>query len=853
MTNRARPNITEVITEADHPTVSSQEDQIRSYRRMTRLRYEAQRRHSGRRSNTRTLESQLNPEAELELSQQRRASLVPAETLYSTHWSEPRHRVYQHYSETRILVTEGQRNLPLINPESYSILRREVLRDTRWSDDRSVIGAMEIDLSKCTQFVYIAPNLLISIDDFIHHIELAIQTHGYENWNSAENYLASTRINAVPTTPRTTTELQGMRWILQPPLISQIRNPQAIRTTTLMDGSISLAITGYQSTGNPKPSKFNEKDIEDINDEEFAGVFISFQEEYGLPDTNDRWDTLGEPSGKYNYYVNYAAPPTAPFIPATKPSWGDEEDNDCEDIEVVLPSIWEDTPWEEDPNLDPNDLAPNTEEYEDEEDGPETYFLGLQDQETDYPHVEQIEAQLQPPLSNGWYTPEQNMIIEEFLDRIPQGMPEGIWYEVYEMDPEQQEDQQNMVSDTSQLTDDITNLTIHQELEEQEVAHVNTEQLMEQLEYPMLRKLIQSTSKEKAFASTSDSAISNYKQPNEPLMGQINYPPAEETTPQFPDNGPYKGKFKGRAMDHQTWTIPSTQQTTGAMLVLPKDIGFWFQNSADKLYVWVLTNEYYKVFQLVYRERIRQAPKGSMLHIVSHVNSELELNINRAQPEVEEKTVLEQELDVELKEATTGLGCEVEDPNIHLLRVEEIMEDSRWLSSPNSFKSVYPTPPPTLAVQSTRLLELNSPDSFRSIYPTPWVQLPGLLQIGLPDSLDSAPPTPSCQSTQLLPRHFQFNLPDSWGSTPPTASDAAIVAEDGGGLDLMAIDVAQKMGVDVSLPRPPLFSWAQPLPRPRLDHARPRDLAARRDLAAGGRCATSAEGEREDGIEETVE
>ncbi|KAG6506923.1 hypothetical protein ZIOFF_032256 [Zingiber officinale] len=143
---------------------------------MARLRYEVERRLSGRRNNTRTLESQLNPEAELELSQQRRASLVPAETLYTTHWSEPRHRVYQHYSEIRILVTEGQQNVLLINPESYVVLRQEgmqlihlglvmirihalhrrnagtnaliVLRDTRWNDDRSIIGTMEADLSE---------------------------------------------------------------------------------------------------------------------------------------------------------------------------------------------------------------------------------------------------------------------------------------------------------------------------------------------------------------------------------------------------------------------------------------------------------------------------------------------------------------------------------------------------------------------------------------------------------------------------------------------------------------------------------------------------------------------------------
>ncbi|XP_042391959.1 uncharacterized protein LOC121983038 [Zingiber officinale] len=506
-----------------------------------------------------------------------------------------------------------------------------VLRDTRWSDDRSIIGTMEVDLSEGTQLIYIAPNLLISVEDFYHHIELAIQTHGYENWNSAESnllitrgligrltntsnagfryniqnvadYLASTGVNAVPATPRTTTELQGMRWILQPPRIISIRNPQAVRTATLLDGSISMAFSGYRSTGNPRPSNYDEKDTEDIQ-EEFAGVFISFIEEYGAPEQNDRWDTLGEPSGRYNFYVNYAAPPIIPFIPPTKSSWGDEDDEHEQDSEVVFPSIWEDTPWEDDPDFDPNDLAPPEEISEEEEESPESYFLGLQDQEIDYPtlappienlappedlqsqvtqsindeseaywqqviqYAEQIEEQLRPPLENGWYHPYplENTIIEEFLDRIPQGMPEGIWYEVYETLEHEGTSNEVSIEEATQLSNDLSNININQDPEEQEVAHVNTEQL-QQLEYPMLKRL------EKALASTSESAISHYKQPNEPLMGQINYPPAQGTTPQFNKEEQYKGRFKGKALEHNTWTLPSAQKNTGAMLVLPEDI-----------------------------------------------------------------------------------------------------------------------------------------------------------------------------------------------------------------------------------------------------------------------------------------
>ncbi|KAJ4850533.1 hypothetical protein Tsubulata_028691 [Turnera subulata] len=191
------------------------EDQIRSYRRSQRLRYEAARRvpRAIRRNYRRSLESYLDPEQELDMSQRRRANLVPAERLYTTAWSDPSQRVYQHYSEERILVTgEGEQlDLGFINRRSYDLLLREgtehihlgllmirvhglhrreagtnvliVLRDTRWGgDDRSIIGTMEIDMSRGTQLVYLAPNMMLSIHDFYRHIQLSIQARGYESW-----------------------------------------------------------------------------------------------------------------------------------------------------------------------------------------------------------------------------------------------------------------------------------------------------------------------------------------------------------------------------------------------------------------------------------------------------------------------------------------------------------------------------------------------------------------------------------------------------------------------------------------------------------------------------------------------
>ncbi|GJW04720.1 hypothetical protein Tco_1563576 [Tanacetum coccineum] len=179
---------------------------------MTRGRYQearATRRVFGRNNYNITLESDVDPERQLELSRERRANLVPAEVLYSNNRSTARHRVYQHYSEQRILcVNDNQTNLPLCNQQSYQSLRTlglqhihlgifmirlhalhrrsagtnalVVLRDTRWEDSRQIIGTMEVDLFAGTQLVYMFPDMVLSIDDFHNHVEVAIQTHGYD-------------------------------------------------------------------------------------------------------------------------------------------------------------------------------------------------------------------------------------------------------------------------------------------------------------------------------------------------------------------------------------------------------------------------------------------------------------------------------------------------------------------------------------------------------------------------------------------------------------------------------------------------------------------------------------------------
>ncbi|GKG49069.1 hypothetical protein Tco_0515521, partial [Tanacetum coccineum] len=67
-----------------------------------------------------------------------------------------------------------------------------VLRDTRWEYSRQIIGTMEVDLSAGTKLVYMLPDMVLSIDDFHNHVEVAIETHGYDTWQAGESNLLVT-------------------------------------------------------------------------------------------------------------------------------------------------------------------------------------------------------------------------------------------------------------------------------------------------------------------------------------------------------------------------------------------------------------------------------------------------------------------------------------------------------------------------------------------------------------------------------------------------------------------------------------------------------------------------------------
>ncbi|KAJ4762433.1 polyprotein [Rhynchospora pubera] len=172
---------------------------------------------------------------------------------------------------------------------------------------------MEMDLTDNTQLAYAVPDMMVSIHDFYNHIQLVVQTHGYESWRGGESnllisrsligrlsntshtnfrynvqgvteHLASRGIRAIPGQPRSTEELRGQRWIIRPPAIPEVQHPQTIRVRSRTDGSLAIRFGGYTATAPTKPAVVRPNDEEELDGEMALMVTIeepetSFEEE----------------------------------------------------------------------------------------------------------------------------------------------------------------------------------------------------------------------------------------------------------------------------------------------------------------------------------------------------------------------------------------------------------------------------------------------------------------------------------------------------------------------------------------------------------------------------------------------
>ncbi|QAX91646.1 ORF3 [Codonopsis vein clearing virus] len=322
------------------------DDQIRGYRRIQRARHQAQRALASTfsRDYRETLERQLNPDQELSLSRDRRANLVPAEVLYSHNNTEARNRVYQHYEEIRDHIVDSQRDLRFIEETSYERLRREgmhhihvgmmmvriqmlhrvdagisamiVFRDTRWNDDRQIISAMTISMTRGAQLVYAIPDLMLSIHDFYNHIQISVVTRGYgTGWTGGDSnmiitrslvgritntsqanfsyqiqgvadYLASRGVQGVPGQPWTEVNRSG-EWELRPStILAPLQVPTEVISRVSGGGNISLRFAGFRDQPTPITPAQEEEGIIPEGDENthYAMVLLLDEEDFADPE-----------------------------------------------------------------------------------------------------------------------------------------------------------------------------------------------------------------------------------------------------------------------------------------------------------------------------------------------------------------------------------------------------------------------------------------------------------------------------------------------------------------------------------------------------------------------------------------
>ncbi|GJY54511.1 hypothetical protein Tco_0446175 [Tanacetum coccineum] len=240
----------------------------------------ATRRVFGRNNYNITLESAVDPERQLELSRERRANLVLAEVLYSNN------RSLQHIHLGIFMI-----RLHALHQRSAGTNALVVLKDTRWEDSRQIIGTIEVDLSTGTQLVYMFLDMVLSIDGFYNHVEVAVQTHGYDTCvDNVEDHLTTTGITTIPGERRSVEELEGMSWNLKPPEQTTVRVPSRVAVNERLNRSLSLRFERYRRAPQPARYSVDQHDREilgddhlDEDEEHFIGICLQDLQTQHIP------------------------------------------------------------------------------------------------------------------------------------------------------------------------------------------------------------------------------------------------------------------------------------------------------------------------------------------------------------------------------------------------------------------------------------------------------------------------------------------------------------------------------------------------------------------------------------------
>ncbi|CAL5423187.1 unnamed protein product [Camellia sinensis] len=115
----------------------------------------------------------------------------------------------------------------------------------------------------------LVPNTMMTIGDFYNHVQIAIQTRGYENWQGGEanllitrglvgrlsntpnvgfayeiegvtEFLTSKGVKAIPGEKMSTQELRGRNWVIKPPIRHVVpQQPTTVRTRNLLGNYVA--------------------------------------------------------------------------------------------------------------------------------------------------------------------------------------------------------------------------------------------------------------------------------------------------------------------------------------------------------------------------------------------------------------------------------------------------------------------------------------------------------------------------------------------------------------------------------------------------------------------------------------
>nr|AFO11492.1 polyprotein [Sugarcane bacilliform virus] len=308
------------------------DDQIREYRRAQHIKHNMQRivadplkwiRTEDENPREKTLEMVMNPEVELQKSLKKRAKAFPAEVIYAPRKDTIHHKVFVGKSSMDIMVIDdNQLDMSYIKEESFEKLDQAglryihlgilavriqpntaphsnwsgklafmVLRDVRNSPP-TTLGAMEIDLSKGAQMIYVLPNFMCTIRDFFQGIQLTVKTKGYENWQGEANlhlermitarlsntsnvgfeykvdgvtaYLKTNSIKAIDAQKESVKHLRGGEWNVLPSKVEIAMEPTGYTQQQNYDRTTSFRFSNYQASTSKKAPVYNDEDEEEM-------------------------------------------------------------------------------------------------------------------------------------------------------------------------------------------------------------------------------------------------------------------------------------------------------------------------------------------------------------------------------------------------------------------------------------------------------------------------------------------------------------------------------------------------------------------------------------------------------------